>query len=72
MPAVWLLHHVFTGLFANESNVLSLFLIKVHQETLNSVVTVYVTGMSEREEKKKVPGLFSNLFIFLLVPLWLF
>lgn len=52
MPVVWLLRRVFTGLFANGSNVLSLFLIEVHQETLNSVVTVYVTGMSEREEKK--------------------
>lgn len=72
MPVVWLLRRVFTGLFAHGSNVLSLFLIEVHQESLNSVVTVYVTGMSEREGEKKVPGLFSNLFIFLLVPLWLF
>lgn len=52
MPVVWLLRRAFTGLFANGSNVLSLFLIEVHQETLNSVVTVYVTGMSEREGKK--------------------
>lgn len=49
-------------------NVMSLFIIKVYQEPLtsaNSALTVNVKGNVRAE---KVPGLFSNLFIFLLVP----